>query len=44
MQEAAKDATHGEGSRPWANAIAVVCAVGVLVLGVLPGWFMEHMK
>ncbi len=44
MQEPAKDATHGEGSRPWANAMAVVCAVGVLVLGVLPGWFMEHMK
>lgn len=31
-------------SRPISAAMALVCAVVVLVLGVLPGWFLTHVR
>lgn len=43
MQEGAQEQGSSE-ARPWASAMAVVCAAGVLVLGVLPGWFLDHVK
>jgi NADH-quinone oxidoreductase subunit N len=30
--------------RPLASAAALVCAAVVLVLGILPGWFLEHLR
>lgn len=31
-------------ARPVSAAMALVCAVMVLVLGVLPGWFLDHVR
>jgi NADH:ubiquinone oxidoreductase subunit 2 (subunit N) len=42
MQESAGVETNLE-SRPWANAMAVACAAGVVVLGVLPDLLLERL-
>ena len=42
MQESTSVETNLE-SRPWANAMAVACAAGVIILGVLPNLLLERL-
>jgi len=42
MQESTSAETNLE-SRPWANAMAVACAAGVVVLGVLPNLLLDRL-
>jgi len=44
MQSESETQTIPAESRPLASAMALVCAAMVLVLGVLPGWFLTNVR